>query len=353
MKAVKMDIKTQEFVRQNIKKYYQKRGVDAPPEFKKREFGFGNEKKIDYRHVTFKNEEDLRSHFISHVPLYASFSAAYYDFPDARPMGKKGFQGADLIFEFDAECNHATIACEACLEKMKQESIKLVEDFLVPDFGFDKKDITLAFSGARGYHIYVRNDAVNPLSANARREITDYLQAKDLDVKRIIRAGATLKSKGWKGRLARAAHEHVKQSNEKKFENKDEVLEMISEGNYDIFKGAVSFWKKLLDKEVVHLSTNIDQMLTMDPSRLIRIPSTIHGGSSLLCKYVLNLDEFNPFNDAVVFYNPPIKVKPSVRVPEFVLKEQTFGPLEKDKNVDVPEYVAMYLSCKGLAQITE
>lgn len=350
---MKMNPKTQEFVKQNIKKYYQKKGVEAPPEFKRREFGFGSEKKIDYRHVAFKNEEDLRSHFISHVPLYASFSAAYYDFPDARPMDKKGFQGADLILEFDAECKHATIACEACLERTKQESIKLIEDFLIPDFGFDKKDISVAFSGARGYHIYVRNDDVKCLSANARREISDYLQARDLDIKRIIRTGATLKSKGWKGRLARAAYEHVKQSGEKKFRDKEEILEKISRGNYDLFKGAVSFWKNLLDHKVVHLSTNIDQMLTMDPSRLIRIPSTIHGGSSLLCDYVLNLDRFNPFNDAVVFYNPPVKINVSQRIPEFVLRDQTFGSFEKNQETNVPEYVAMYLFCKGLAQIAE
>lgn len=343
----------QQYIKTNLQKYYKKKGVKAPPEIDKREFGFGNDKKIDYRHFSFKKEEDLKRHFVENIPLYGSFSAAYYEFPDARPMPKKSFQGADLIFEFDAECNHKTLACSECLEKTKQESIKLIEDFLISDFGFLKKDISVTFSGSRGYHMFVQNKEVLDLSPKARKEIVDYLQARDLDVKKIIRAGATLKSAGWKGRLAKAAYNYAKNSDERRFQDKAHVLEQISKGNYDLFKGPVSFWNDLLKGEVIHLSANIDQTVTLDISRLIRIPSTIHGGSSLLCMYVHNLDQFDPFKDAVVFYNPPIELTLKKDIPELILKDQTFGPFEKNKKIKVPEYLAMYLACKGVVDVIE
>ena len=264
-------------------------------------------------------------------------------------MTKKNILGADLIFEFDAECKHNNLACPECLEKAKRDTIRLIEDFLVPDFGFDKKDISVSFSGSRGYHVYVVNDAVKQLSGEARRQLVDYLQAKNLDVKSIIRRGATLSSKGWSGRLAKAAYEHVKSSDQKKFAEKEDVLKKMSEGNYDLFMGAHSFWDKTLNEQVIHLSSAIDQSVTIDLSRLIRLPSTLHGGSSLLCQYVDNLDKYNPFSDAVVFYNPPMKIKLTKDVSELVLREETFGPFIHGQETSLPEYAALYLICKEAA----
>jgi DNA primase small subunit len=338
-----------EFVRKKFREYYQKKGVIAPEGIEKREFGFGNDKKIDYRHLSFTKEEELKNYFVTNSPLYASFSSAYYEFPSAQPMPKKNILAADLIFEFDAECHHDSLTCSECLEKAKQNTQRLIDDFLIPDFGFDKKDIKITFSGSRGYHLYVVNEEVKHLNAEARRAIVDYLQAKNLDIKSIIRGGATLKSKGWRGRLAKAAHDYVRVSSEKKFTEKEEILRKMAEGNYDLFRGAHSFWDKMLNEQVVYLGSAIDQSVTIDISRLIRLPSTLHGGSSLLCKYVDNLDKFNPFSDTVVFYNPPMKIKFTKDVSEMVLKEQTLGPFKAGEEKNVPEYAALYLICKEVA----
>lgn len=338
-----------DFIRKKFREYYQKKGIVPPSDFEKREFGFGNDKKIDYRHHGFKTADELKGYFITNTPLYASFSSAYYEFPSTQPMNRKNLLGSDLIFEFDAECSHDKIACVECLEKAKQDTIKLIEDFLIPDFGFKKSDIAMTFSGSRGYHVYIVNDEVKHLGGEARRQIVDYLQAKNLDIKSIIRGGATLGSKGWRGRLARAAREHAEKSSEKKFTEKEDILKKMSEGNYDLFRGAHSFWDKLLNEQIVHLSSGIDQSVTIDISRLIRMPSTLHGGSSLLCMRVDSLDKFNPFNDAVVFYNPPMKIKMLKDVGEFVLKEQTFEPLVHGQEANLPEYAALYLICKEAA----
>jgi DNA primase catalytic subunit len=197
--------------------------------------------------------------------------------------------------------------------------------------------------------VYVVNDSVRQLAGEARRQIVDYLQAKNLDIKSIIRGGATLKSTGWRGRLAKAAYEYVGSSGEKKFKDKDEILRKMSEGNYDLFRGAHSFWDRLLNEQVIHLGSAIDQSVTIDLSRLIRLPSTIHGGSSLLCMAIDDIDKFNPFKDAVVFYNYPEKIKLVKDVSEFVLREQTFGPFKAGEEKSLPEYAALYLVCKEAA----
>jgi DNA primase small subunit len=349
-REVKVEPRTLDFIKARFREYYSGHGVTAPLQTERREFGFGDDKKIDYRHFAFKTGNELHRYLSTNAPLYASFSAAYYEFPDGRPMPKKGFLGADLIFEFDAECGHGNLACEQCLDGTKQQSLRLIEEFLVPDFGFDRRDISVVFSGNRGYHIYVVNDAVKQFGQEARKQIIDYLMARNLDIPRLIRAGATVKSKGWAGRLARAAYRHAQQAGGKRFSDRDFVLGEMAGGNYDLFKGAHSFWQKLLSEEVVHMTSDIDHTVTLDMSRLIRIPTTLHGGSSLLCMPVASLDRFNPFVDAVVFSDRKMNVRMLNAAKEIVLREQAFGPFEAKKEYELPEHAAMFLICKGAAE---
>ncbi len=341
------------FIKEKLKEYYLRKGVEAPPDFKRREFGFGDDKKIDYRHVSFKTEEELNRFFVDKAPLYASFSTAYYEFPSKKPMEAKGFLGSDLVFEFDAECNHNTLTCEDCLEKTKQDAIKLIEEFLIPDFGFDEKELKVSFSGNRGYHIYVFSEAVRHLNSKARREMVDYVQGNKLNVRYILKQNPTPDSPGWYGRIARTALEIAKTSNSKAFADREKAVKLISQGNYSFFKGLEGLIEKNVVKRKARLAADVDQSVTLDLSRLIRIPSTIHGGSSLLCTFVKNLDSFNPFKHAVVFFNPPVKVKFLADVSEFCLKDQCFGPFRKEEVKELPEYAAMFLACKKAVEVLE
>ena len=357
-----MNPKTQAFVKGKLREYYSKKGVKQPNDLKSREFGFGNEKKIDYRHHAFGTPEELKMYFVDKAPLYASYSSAYYEFPDARPMQKKNFKGADLIFEFDSDCTHAkeTLTCTACMDEMKNETTKLIEDFLVPDFGFSQRDISVAFSGSRGFHIHVKNELVRQLSQDARREIIDYVQAKDLKTPN-WQHGPTPQSGGWYGKIARLLCDYVEHPEHYTIRSKEvagkteaerrALLEKMKTGNYDQFRRSGVLWKRILEIKKVHLSANIDQSVTFDLSRLIRLPSTIHGGSSLIACEVRNLDKFEPFKDAVAFYNPPVEIKALHDIPMFTLKGQSFGAMQKGSAAQVPEYAAMFLMCKGMAEI--
>jgi DNA primase small subunit len=141
----------------------------------------------------------------------------------------------------------------------------------------------------------------------------------------------------------------VKSSDLKRFSDREKVLQGLEHGNYDLFKGAPGFWEKAIKEKVVHMGADIDQSVTLDLARLIRVPSTIHGGSSLLSDYVKDISSFDPFRDMVVFRNCPVKIRTTEEIAPLMLNGQAFGPYGKDTEIQVPEYLAMFLFCRGKA----
>ena len=341
-----------DFIKTRLREHYERHPVKQPREIEKREFGFGDIKKIDYRHMAFTNERDLNRFVLDKLPLYASFSTAYYEFPAGRPMERKNFRGADLLFEFDTECGspeHNSIMCPKCLNKAKEDTIRLVEDFLVPDFGFAKTDMRISFSGNRGYHIYIESDAVRGLSAQARRELTDYIQGKGVDVKKLIEK-KDFPVIAWRKRLLGVALPYIETSGRKELstpEKREYAKQQMLRGNFDVIKGNEAFFEKALEKQKVEISADVDQNVTFDIARLIRLPTTIHSGSSLLCDYVTNLGAFDPWKHVVVFGDKPFSVTFSEDVPYFELKDRSFGPFPKGYKTELPEFAAMLLACRG------
>lgn len=351
-------------VRKKIGKYYEENKVPAPPKIHKREFGAGNKEKIDYRHRSFKNEDELNKFLVSEKPRFISYSAAYYNYPSERPMKRKQYQKGDLVFEFDAECSHDTLTCYQCLEETKQETQKLVKEFLVKDFGYDEQYISIYFSGNRGYHIHVRDPKALGLSAEARREIVDYVQANNLKTPNFKENGPKPDEEGWRGKIARQIYKFVEQSNREKMKelninnrkikhlinNRKEILKSIKDGEYDTLPGPETLWEKVLKDQVIDLTAKIDHQVTMDTSRLMRVPETIHGGSSLIATEIKNLDEFHPFKHPVAFGEKEHEIKITKNTPKIHLKGEPHGPYEKGQQLKVPEYLAMFLACKQHAK---
>jgi DNA primase small subunit len=383
----------EKFARERFARYYSKVTPLTQPSVGAREWGFGGwEKKIESRHAMFKTAEELHAYLRRNAPLYVSHSAAYYEFPDARPMEKKNWLGADLIFDIDADqlnppCiekhGHGWV-CDVCLGMAKDEAVKLVDDFLASELGFDKKDISTNFSGNRGYHIHVIEDESKKLSSAHRREITDYIMGKGLDGKSFISevgyansiAGLSSRKSGrwegpkptdpgWGGRLARGFIGMVKErelerimkaSTAKRFyKNEADVIAGIGRGNWDVVGLGVSHksyeevWEKLGNFLGVHLGDNIDQNVTFDTSKLIRMPDSLHGETGLLAKRTKDLKNFDPLKDTVVFGKEPVKVKIE-KSPEIRIWDETFGPYEKFEG-ELPEAVAVYLVCKRRARL--
>jgi DNA primase small subunit len=379
----------------------------------KREFGFLSFEGHMLRHKSFQGVKELKQFLRDFVPKDAYFSCAHYENPEA-DMEMKGWLGADLIFDIDADhiptlcdkihdewkcgscgfvgkgvtpekcpvCNSEkfdvnTWPCEDCLESAKSETVKLIE-MLTQDFGFSENEIHTFFSGHRGYHVHVENDAVKALDAMERKEIVDYVSALGLDVKgRILGRepswkGATLQrgvacNFGWPKRLVMGAYEFIVNAEEKDFvkigierrfaeaiiRNRDTILKNLQKaGTLGYVRGVGSqTWAKIVRHIVKLKAANIDTVVTTDTHRLIRLSDTLNGktGFKKVEFSVSSIDSFDPFKMAVAFKEGFVDVK-VYDAPRFRLGEETFGPY-KSQRIELPTAAAVLLICRNRAEV--
>ena len=222
---------TAEWLRSQYRRYYATTKRILPDRFGRREFGFMffNSTMV-IRHLGFGREQELNDFLVSKTPAHAYYSSAYYEHPNAKTMEEKGWLGADLIFDLDADHlpNAKSLSYPEMLEAIRARIIKLYDEFLKADFGFDERRMRLVFSGGRGYHIHVFDERVWELGSHERREIVDWITGKGLDVdslfresafdKREFQGRARVKKKvvgpaqgepGWRGKIARGMDQLV------------------------------------------------------------------------------------------------------------------------------------------------
>jgi DNA primase small subunit len=369
-----------------LRDYYKVSHGLGPDKIEQREFGFGNfETKVAFRHMTFKNNEELSKYLINTAPPFVDYSAAYYRHPDARPMERKEWLGSELRFDIDSndiptpcKLDHGKEwVCEKCLEASKQEVVKLIENFLISDFGLSDKEIEINFSGNRGYHLHARNESVLLLAASAREEISNYISGQELDVNTFFSSDYTENARGrligpkpndggWRGKVANSFIDAIsskeslialgidKRTASWLFRNMTHVKEQIALGNWDFFRipKREEVFGNLLHGLAVKQGNKIDRGVTRDPSHLMRLPNTIHGGSGLIAKKIsslTSLEKFNPLQETIAFRNGELKVRANSKY-KLIMNGQEFGPY-RNEIVTLPAYAAIYLYLKGAADM--
>jgi len=408
-------IETKTFVRNKFLEYYEKHSssIQPPTQIEKREFGFLLFKeRVMIRHKGFKNVEDLTKFLKTLIPSDVYYSSAYYEKPEEE-MEEKGWLGADLIFDIDADhiptpcakihdqwtCSNCGTAgkgvlpekcpacgeqrfdektwpCEVCLESAKAETIKLI-DVLTRDFGFSSKEMSVSFSGHRGYHLHVESREVQALDSMARKEIVDYILGIGLETsfhgleerKSRVLVGPGLDDSGWRGRIARGTYEFLLTATQEELEgiglkkkvvdtltqHKETILESWKEkGPWGAVKDVgVESWRKIAQQGAEMRSAKIDTVVTTDTHRLIRLINTLHGKTGLkkIEVPIANIERFDPLKSAVAFKEGTVKVLVS-DAPEFRLEDQTYGPY-KNREVELPTAAALILLCKGMAELKE
>ncbi len=368
--------------------FYRKSNAYFPDRIDEREFGVGDlERKIAYRHMQFKSNDEFRKYMIANAPPYVSCSSAYYHFPAGRPMSVKGWIGSELIFDLDANDMHLDCqkvhgnswVCDNCMENVKAETLKLIEDFLIPDFGFSEKEIKVNFSGNRGYHVHVNSEAIMRLDTDSRKEISDYISGHDIDFAQIFReesvrgskirklVGPRPEEKGWRGKVARKfisimnqgvgslEQTGMEKSIAKKLYEKRALVEMgIRNGNWDMvyIKNKTDFWKSVIEKQAVAQSDRIDKNVTNDTGHMIRLAGSIHGGSGLVARKMSaykNMERFDPMKDAIAFKEGHVKIIADTKN-ALIMNGMEYGPYSKEE-VTIETAPAMYLYLKGLAKV--
>ncbi|MFQ6095160.1 MAG: DNA primase small subunit domain-containing protein [Candidatus Bathyarchaeia archaeon] len=410
-------MKTEVFIRERFLEFYERESyrIEAPSSIERREFGFLLFKQqFMVRHKGFSDVEQLRSFLRRNVPSHVYYSTAYYDSPEEE-MDRKGWLGADLYFDIDADhiptdcgkvhdrwtckgCGFSgkgmvpekcpicgrrsfdekTWPCEVCLESAKQETVKLVE-MLTQDFGFSEEDVRVSFSGHRGYHVHVENEEIRRMDSMARKEIVDYVTGTGLEVeshgvnktlsRRTMLIGPRLDDLGWRGRIARGTQEFLKNT------TRDELLNLglrrnvanaimasralilkswESDGPWNLVKGVgPESWKVIVQQALKSQSARVDTVVTTDIHRLIRLANTLHGKTGLMKAAfpTSGIEDFDPFKAAVAFTEGEATIVVE-EAPQFRIGEETFGPF-KNQRVELPMAAAVLLLCKGLAEVAE
>lgn len=418
------------------------------------------------RHKSFSSEGEAIEYLRGMVPAHVYHSAAYYQFPGAGTMKEKKWEGADLIFDLDADhLPQKARSYAEMLANVKSETSKLL-DFLLDDFGFGEDTIRVAFSGGRGYHIHVHDPRVLTLESPQRREIVDYLSGTGLTLdflfipakhtihdmgkfrkpelessRRISSFDDVPGGYGWGKRISRyiihflkdisrkdeadaindlidlvkkyyskKVHEETLPNNtvmriiQMKREHqriryqkiadelgisKDKVIEvlnnikyfraqsaiklkelkeiaenpkaidMIENGGFIDFPETEGIFDAIVQKAIEENSISLgsahtDEPVTADIRRLIRMPSSLHGGSGMrvVPLTLSEFEKFEPLRDAVVFSEKEIKIEviPPLK-PQNSVVEMKGKSIKVEEGINtVPEYAGIYLMCRGAAE---
>ena len=373
-------------------------------------------RKIANRNLAFASEKEFNNFLRQQVPFFISSSAALYRFPEKRPTEAKEFLGSDLIYEFDAdelqteckqthdswlcpkcgksgkgrqlacdECGSAAKLeewfCPECIGAAKQKVFSLL-DFLENDFGFSD-GIAINFSGRAGYHVHVRSDSVRNLPHAARIELIDYLTANQLSIfshfkkEETFFTGPPSKGKsGWPARILAELSSLLEEADSEKIavmgnipiagarrlvREKASILKSIRERNtIPAIFGKVSskaesksdlFWQSFLSSIVAKIAP-IDRQTSVDLSKIIRVPETIHGETGLIAKTVSkeSLKEFNPFDDALAFKSEETVKVFINKAPSIYLAGEKFGQFEKQE-AELPLNAAVFLLAGNAAKL--
>jgi len=402
------------YVRSKLKDYYINHNCTSIVSIEQREIGIGEfGKKISSRHLFFKSIPDFNAYLRTNIPFFVSYSVGYFKYPEKRTMEAKEWFGADIVYEFDAddfdlackgehdiwvcknqdckkhgyghldkctECGSIVEViewtCDKCLNKAKQETIRLIE-FLQEDFSLNPENFIISFSGSKGYHLRIVDSSIIPLSKSSRMLLMHYILGNDIDLNKlgfvldkkqwIIPSPDT--AKGWGKKIITYITDILRNSNEKQlkdvlnissqkakliFENKEVILNKMYHNNilWSDFQGQDKFWSNFIFKAIDEIKLKIDPSVAQDIYKIVRVPDTIHGGTGFLASTIKNIDDlkkFDPFTDPVVFRSDiKKKLKLLKPTPKFRLINKIYGPYNQVEIQELEEHVCIFLILKGV-----
>lgn len=324
------------------------------PRVENREFAyqpFNSQSMI--RHMGFRDWSELRNFIIERNPRNLYISSAYFRNPSINDMEAKGWLGADLVFDIDGDhlptenCRGVELITIECLNDALNEVRKLI-DILIYEFGIDEGNIRLTFSGHRGFHVHVEGpEDVISLTQDERRLMVDYLIGK-VDLTRQVLINQLRKT-----RLLEIPQLSEPSQLHRLYGSIGRVIKAASRYG----KVTVGLIRSKAGELNADLAIHIDEVVTIDTNRLMRLPNSLHGktGLSAIELSIRDLDSGIEavLNKAIVFRkgHPRIRLVKELPISR-VLGEDIHIKRPNDEG-DVPTYVAVYLILMGIAQLAE
>ncbi len=387
-----MEERTRAYLRGRFKDHYRRTEITPPPDANEREWGYipwtAGPKTTMVRHRSLLELGSLEDFLVRKRPQHVYFSVGRYRDPGAGSMTEKEWRSSDLVFDLDADHLPSVTLGEdsyaEMLAKCKDALLRLL-DFLEDDFAFE--DVEVVFSGGRGYHVHIRDENVRHLERDHRREIVDYVRGIGLEYDELIQeetvAGMGRKTPTQRRHLAveggwgRRTHEHFMAFIDEllALEEADALERLqgfdgigegkaqatlnaartnraeLEAGNVTVHTAVSQLAERFAKRAVEADNAPIDEPVTTDTNRLIRLPGSLHGGSALETRRIPRdaLADFDPLVDAVpdTFTSHEIAVEVT-RGGDVELGGDIFTIPEG--NQSLPEYVAMFLMARGSAE---
>ena len=394
------------FLRDWFRRYYSGSSIEPPDRFGRREFGFMFfDRNFMQRHTAFSRTSELEAFLRASVPAHCYYSTAYYQSPGAATMEEKTWLGADLIFDLDADHLKGAerMTYTEMLDKVRVEMIRLLDEFLFGDLGFSTDEVRIVFSGGRGYHAHVCTPKVLSLGSHERREIVDYITANSLEMSQILEEVTTVTKEfrdnkrvyktinipeegrgGWWKKVRRGIIwaleamesmnvEGVRQRFPSVAGESDRAIQGMLRDLYSDEKGRRGMdiilekdnlsslttdarqkvFLSILKDVIPDLVGEVDEPVTSDVKRLIRLPGSLHGKSGLRVSHLTrdDMDTFLPLRDAVpeVYDDSPTMVVMRERT-DISIRDERFS-LEGE--TEVPAYAAVFLIARKMASLAE
>ncbi|MEM1525468.1 MAG: DNA primase small subunit domain-containing protein [Ignisphaera sp.] len=377
-----------------MKEYYAKNDPTLPSDFYLREIAVQPLNTDTYiRHLAFSTFSELRNFIVNNTPRHLYYSSARYQEPGNPVMDEKKWLGSDLAFDIDAneilECieSRKTLQmrfCKKCGYTVNQQDIKVcpscgleltkfdhvdvqcinmaknqalkLADILRNDFGFT--NISVAFSGHRGFHVVVELDEFHRyMSTDDRREIVSYIKLGEQQTKYLLDKFTRISKKslllpprvtdgGIRRRIALALTKYVEGDIKAYIQGLKPSINFVE---------AQKAYKALLDHMndiLKSVSIDIDAKVTIDTTHLIRAPNSINGktGWRVIKIEDLNFDSFELSSEELSASNARIRIKMLINVPEIMVIDTKFKFSKGDEVVlDYP--YASYFVFKEIATV--
>lgn len=392
-----MEERTRAYLRGRFGDHYRRTDVARPPDAGMREWGYipwtRGPGTTMIRHnalLDLVGGGSLTSFLARERPRHIYYSTGRYERPGTDTMDEKGWIGSDLVFDLDADHLPAATTEDTYAERLGKCKAALTRllALLEEDFGFE--DMTIVFSGGRGYHVHVRDQDVFELGRAERREVVNYLRGKGLaGIDRLTseepvfataygrETDASNRVLQTAGGWGRRVHRRVQRfAEEIRSMEEDDAIERlrtfegigekkartvlggltdasdaVAAGHVDVRPGMMTLFDGFVQETIYEESAAIDEPVTTDINRLIRLPGSLHGGTGLAVQPIARAEVsgFDPLVDAIpdTFRGHDIAIQ---------LPEETRIDVGGDSFTvpagehSVPEYAGIFLMARGQAE---
>jgi len=402
-------IKTNQFLIRMFREYYlrklSKNAIPPPDKIQNREFAFAFwDIKGLVRHIKLDKIMELKKFLKGNTFQHIYISGAYYQYPNGQSMNQKNWLGMDFLIDIDCDhfitpckvdhdswicrncgnegkgvpplkckCGNSSFdefswICDHCLGQSKKEVIKLI-DYFLPSFDIQPEDISIHFSGNRGYHILIHSEEFKKFGQLERREFVDYLTGSGLNLKyhgRIDQGKYTPPKMndryGWGRYIYNKTVELLEKCDQGSLdginitektkndiiEKKQILLNELKSPNPLIKSISKNIWNKLIKFIIDNISLKLDVPVSIDLHRLIRFVNSLHGKTGFMVQDIAleELKDYDPFIGAIAF-SDDIKIKVEIgKCPKFRIRDQIYGPFELNEKIELPLPAAIYVLCK-------